>query len=117
MLGTDYPFPLGEVTGFNNATPGKVIEECSHFDQKLRQKLLFDNGMNFLGLNPQDYMWTFECDWGFVFLFENILVGYAASVTKVGYGNHRSNHPSNHHSNHHSNHRSNHCSNLGYQGS
>ena len=67
MLGTDYPFPLGEVTGFNNATPGKVIEECSHFDQKLRQKLLFDNGMNFLGLNPQDYMWTFECDWGFVF--------------------------------------------------
>ena len=75
MLGTDYPFPLGEVTGFNNATPGKVIEECSHFDQKLRQKLLFDNGMNFLGLNPQDYMWTFECDWGFVFLFENILFG------------------------------------------
>ena len=75
MLGTDYPFPLGEVTGFNNATPGKVIEECSHFDQKLRQKLLFDNGMNFLGLNPQDYMWTFECDWGLVFLFENILFG------------------------------------------
>ena len=33
------------------------------------------------------------------------LVGYAASVTKVGYGNHRSNH--------HSNHRSNHCSNQG----
>ena len=75
MLGTDYPFPLGEVTGFNNATPGKVIEECSHFDQKLRQKLLFDNGMNFLGLNPQDYMWTFEWDWGFVSLFENILFG------------------------------------------
>ena len=36
------------------------------------------------------------------------LVGYAASVTKVGYGNHRSNHRSNP--------RSNHCSNLGYQG-
>ena len=35
----------------------------------------------------------------------NKVVGYAASVTKVGYGNHRSNH------------RSNHCSNLGYQGS
>ena len=32
-----------------------------------------------------------------------LVVGYAASVTKVGYGNHRSNHPSNHHSNHRSN--------------
>ena len=53
-----------------------------------------------------------------------ILVGYAASVTRVGYGNHRSNrrsnHPSNHHSNHPSNHpsnhHSNHRSNLGNQG-
>ena len=56
ILGTDYPFPLGEVTGFGSAHPGKVIEECNQFDDKLRQKLLFENGMSFLGLNSQDYI-------------------------------------------------------------
>ena len=56
ILGTDYPFPLGEVTGFGGAHPGKVIEECDRFDDKLRQKLLFENGMSFLGLNSQDYI-------------------------------------------------------------
>ena len=56
ILGTDYPFPLGEVTGFGGAHPGKVIEECDQFDDKLRQKLLFENGMSFLGLNSQDYI-------------------------------------------------------------
>jgi aminocarboxymuconate-semialdehyde decarboxylase len=55
-LGTDYPFPLGEVTGYADAYPGKAILESKEFDDKLKEKLLFDNGMKFLGLNPQDYV-------------------------------------------------------------
>jgi len=46
-LGTDYPFPLGELE------PGKLIEssECSH---STKDKLLFQNALNWLGL-PHDY--------------------------------------------------------------
>lgn len=55
ILGTDYPFPLGEVSGFGGSHPGKAIEECEAFDAKLKQKLLFDNGCEFLGLDPTKY--------------------------------------------------------------
>jgi len=54
MLGTDYPFPLGEVTGFAGAFPGKTICEV-YQDDSLRKKLLFDNAMTFLNLDPNMY--------------------------------------------------------------
>ena len=51
ILGTDYPFPLGEVTGYGGSYPGKAIMECETFNNELKKKLLFDNAMNFLGLD------------------------------------------------------------------
>jgi len=55
ILGTDYPFPLGEVTGYADAYPGKAIEDCDMIDENVKQKLLFENGMKFLGLDPSQY--------------------------------------------------------------
>ncbi|XP_073503389.1 2-amino-3-carboxymuconate-6-semialdehyde decarboxylase isoform X2 [Phyllobates terribilis] len=49
LLGTDYPFPLGE------HKPGLLIESMEDFDQKLKDKLLAENALNFLGLNRTDY--------------------------------------------------------------
>ena len=43
-LGSDYPFPLGE------HHPGKLIEELN-FNNELREKLLFKNANDWLGLN------------------------------------------------------------------
>mgnify|MGYP002041900986 CR=1 FL=1 len=54
-MGTDYPFPLGEVTGYADAYPGKAIEDCDMIDENVKQKLLFENGMKFLGLDPSQY--------------------------------------------------------------
>jgi aminocarboxymuconate-semialdehyde decarboxylase len=46
MLGTDYPFPLGELE------PGKLIEE-SGFSDDLKAKLLGKNALEWLGLNKE----------------------------------------------------------------
>lgn len=43
MLGTDYPFPLGELQ------PGSLIESME-FDDSLKDKLLAGNALDFLGL-------------------------------------------------------------------
>ena len=43
-LGSDYPFPLGE------QHPGKLIEQMA-FDNELKEKLLFKNAINWLGLH------------------------------------------------------------------
>ena len=42
-LGSDYPFPLGE------HVPGKLIEDM-HFSHQLQEKLLWKNGLNWLGI-------------------------------------------------------------------
>ncbi len=42
-MGSDYPFPLGE------QRPGALIREM-HFPDRIRQDLLWDNGMRWLGL-------------------------------------------------------------------
>uniref|UniRef100_A0AAQ6IR92 2-amino-3-carboxymuconate-6-semialdehyde decarboxylase n=1 Tax=Anabas testudineus TaxID=64144 RepID=A0AAQ6IR92_ANATE len=44
MLGTDYPFPLGELE------PGSLIESTDDFDDTLKDKLLAGNALEFLGL-------------------------------------------------------------------
>lgn len=43
MLGTDYPFPLGELE------PGKVVEELNT-TQQVKDKLLFENALEWLGI-------------------------------------------------------------------
>lgn len=44
LLGSDYPFPLGELE------PGKLIESVD-FDKETKENLLFRNALEFLGLN------------------------------------------------------------------
>ncbi len=48
-LGTDYPFPLGELE------PGKLIKSMPYSD-KLKGKLLANNALNWLGMNKSQFM-------------------------------------------------------------
>ena len=45
ILGSDYPFPLGE------EKPGKLIEANSKIDATTKNKLLYKNALNWLGLD------------------------------------------------------------------
>ena len=45
ILGSDYPFPLGE------EKPGKLIETNSKIDIATKNKLLYTNALNWLGLD------------------------------------------------------------------
>lgn len=49
MLGTDYPFPLGELV------PGKLIMD-SNLDQGVKEKLLFKNALNWLSVNQEQFL-------------------------------------------------------------
>ena len=49
MLGTDYPFPLGELQ------PGSLIESMDEFDDKLKDNLLVGNALEFLGLKREQF--------------------------------------------------------------
>jgi aminocarboxymuconate-semialdehyde decarboxylase len=44
-MGSDYPFPLGE------HIPGKLISSMDELNQNVKEKLLWKNAVNFLGLN------------------------------------------------------------------
>ena len=48
-LGTDYPFPLGELE------PGKLINEMNYTNAK-KAKLLAENALNWLGINKEDFI-------------------------------------------------------------
>ena len=56
ILGTDYPFPLGEVHGFGGAYPGKAVVETYEKDEEMKRKLLFDNACDFLNLDPSRFL-------------------------------------------------------------
>ncbi len=45
ILGSDYPFPLGE------EQPGRLIENETSFSNDLKEKLLFRNALQWLGIN------------------------------------------------------------------
>ncbi len=49
MLGTDYPFPLGELE------PGQLIESMDEFTQERKEKLLGANALEWLGLSLEDF--------------------------------------------------------------
>jgi aminocarboxymuconate-semialdehyde decarboxylase len=52
MLGSDYPFPLGE------HHPGKLIEECDWLTNEDKEKLLSGNALKFLGIEHKRDMFT-----------------------------------------------------------
>ena len=49
VLGSDYPFPLGE------HKPGSLIEATDEIDETTKQQLLWDNCLEFLGLPPNHF--------------------------------------------------------------
>ncbi|HEY9775883.1 MAG TPA: amidohydrolase family protein [Planktothrix sp.] len=49
VLGTDYPFPLGE------EEPGRLIESENGFNDHLRAKLLMANALEWLGKRAEDF--------------------------------------------------------------
>lgn len=49
MLGTDYPFPLGELE------PGKLIESMDDFSKERKAKLLGKNALTWLSLKESDF--------------------------------------------------------------
>ncbi|KAL2302121.1 hypothetical protein Nmel_009532 [Mimus melanotis] len=49
ILGTDYPFPLGELE------PGKLIDSMDDFDHKMKDKLKAGNALEFLGLSRKQF--------------------------------------------------------------
>ncbi|XP_069315779.1 2-amino-3-carboxymuconate-6-semialdehyde decarboxylase isoform X3 [Eulemur rufifrons] len=49
ILGTDYPFPLGELE------PGKLIESMEEFDEETKDKLKAGNALEFLCLERKQY--------------------------------------------------------------
>ena len=49
-LGTDYPFPLGE------ARPGRMIEECGHFDAATQDQLLWGTALEWLGSRVREQL-------------------------------------------------------------
>ena len=48
-LGSDYPFPLGELS------PGKLIEE-SDFNEETKEKMFGLNALNWLGLKKEQFL-------------------------------------------------------------
>ena len=53
MLGTDYPFPLGEVK-ICDTFPGKVVQE-SRFEESIKRKVFWDNAVEFLNIDTTKY--------------------------------------------------------------
>nr|XP_033800486.1 2-amino-3-carboxymuconate-6-semialdehyde decarboxylase isoform X2 [Geotrypetes seraphini] len=49
LLGSDYPFPLGE------HIPGQLIDSIEEFDDELKEKLKADNALSFLGLRRKQF--------------------------------------------------------------
>uniref|UniRef100_A0A8C5SHX6 2-amino-3-carboxymuconate-6-semialdehyde decarboxylase n=1 Tax=Laticauda laticaudata TaxID=8630 RepID=A0A8C5SHX6_LATLA len=49
MLGTDYPFPLGE------HEPGKLIDSMEDFDEQLKEKLQSGNALSFLNIDRKQF--------------------------------------------------------------
>ena len=54
MLGSDYPFPLGE------ARPGELIESLS-LDGPTTEQLLFGSACRWLGVSPEHFVRDFLC--------------------------------------------------------
>lgn len=59
IMGSDYPFPLGEVpTEFTQVFPGKGILENPHLSEEEKHKMLESNALEFLGLSREKFLET-----------------------------------------------------------
>lgn len=56
IFGTDYPFPIGEVTGSAKGIyPGKVIHETQGLSEDVRRRIFGHNALEFLGLEHNSF--------------------------------------------------------------
>ena len=51
VLGTDYPFPLGE---YGDILPGHIVEQAD-VSPKLKRKIFCDNALKWLGVNENRF--------------------------------------------------------------
>lgn len=57
VFGTDYPFPLGEVTGSAKGIyPGKTIDDTPSISNDVRQKIFGTNALKFLDLDVKNFL-------------------------------------------------------------
>eukprot|EP00039_Didymoeca_costata_P019731 m.338712 g.338712 ORF g.338712 m.338712 type:complete len:377 (+) comp18514_c0_seq1:134-1264(+) len=57
VMGTDYPFPLGEVTGSaEGVSPGGHVREATFLNENEKVAILATNALELLGLNEEDYL-------------------------------------------------------------
>ncbi len=50
ILGSDYPFPLGE------HHPGKMVEEMDDLSEEVKEMILYKNALEFLNMNINDVL-------------------------------------------------------------
>jgi aminocarboxymuconate-semialdehyde decarboxylase len=50
MLGTDYPFPLGELE------PGQLIENLPGLSESDKERLLSGSALEWLGVSKENYL-------------------------------------------------------------
>ena len=56
VLGSDYPFPLGEVTNsYEGVYPGCHVDEADFLSDEQKGKIYSENALQFLGLRKEDY--------------------------------------------------------------
>ena len=57
MSRSDYPFPLGEVTGSaKNVFPGCHVDEADFLTEEDKEQIFSGNALEFMGLNEVDYL-------------------------------------------------------------
>lgn len=56
IFGTDYPFPLGEVRQFGEGRQGAVVEFNDKLDDETKDKFLWGNCAEFLGIDASKYL-------------------------------------------------------------
>jgi len=52
ILGSDYPFPLGE------NTPGEMVEKTNEISHELKEKILYQNALEFLNIKKEKFFQT-----------------------------------------------------------
>lgn len=58
VLGSDYPFPLGEFTAESRGkeyAAGQLVDSMDTWTEEQKKKVFQDNALNWLGLSREDF--------------------------------------------------------------
>ena len=57
IMGSDYPFPLGEVTGSaKNVFPGCHVDDAEFLSEEEKEQIFSGNALEFMGLDEADFL-------------------------------------------------------------